>query len=382
MPRILIAAILTLLFAPAPAAAQPLADDSFIAGYATALVERGMELCGIDLVVGDGHVTATTPPLPAGRKPELQALLSGIDGVRSVSITVDPERSCTTTTADATPDAADTGAQAPPDPPNAHTTRMEKGGRILPKRGLFTPLAADPRWPHFSASYRYFDEDPDVKHAAAVGFGEKFSLYRNEAFGGEWELNFQAGVFGLFDLNSDSFDLVNADYLVGIPVSFRKGDVSAMARVYHQSSHLGDEFLLRGTTIANNRVNLSFEAVDALLSWDMNETWRLYGGSGYIFHHEPATLDPWMLQGGAEYRHGHLWQGRMRPVAALDVQSREESGWAPDISAKAGVELANPGLSSQRIRLMAEYYDGRNPNGQFYIRDLTYYGLGLHIYFE
>ncbi|WP_375136022.1 DUF1207 domain-containing protein [Nitrosomonas oligotropha] len=40
---------------------------------------------------------------------------------------------------------------------------------------------------------------------------------------------------------------------------------SVCARIYHQSSHLGDEFLLRKAGFAFNRVNLSYEGIDLRL---------------------------------------------------------------------------------------------------------------------
>ena len=52
------------------------------------------------------------------------------------------------------------------------------------------------------------------------------------------------------------------------------GDFTWLVRVYHQSSHLGDEYLLRNRV---DRVNLSFEVVDALVSYDPFEWLRLYG---------------------------------------------------------------------------------------------------------
>ncbi len=51
------------------------------------------------------------------------------------------------------------------------------------------------------------------------------------------------GVFQ-FDLSAPSSDLINTDYVVGVPLSWRSGGWSTRVRLYHQSSHLGDEFLL------------------------------------------------------------------------------------------------------------------------------------------
>ena len=81
------------------------------------------------------------------------------------------------------------------------------------------------------------------------------------------EFGIQAGVFAIFDLDAESLDLINADYLIGIPLVFRKGNFSNMTRIFHQSSHLGDEFLLRGR--AEKRVNLSYEAGNSIFSYNL-----------------------------------------------------------------------------------------------------------------
>jgi Protein of unknown function (DUF1207). len=69
-----------------------------------------------------------------------------------------------------------------------------------------------------------------------------------------------------------------------VPLSYRKGSLSAHLCVFHQSSHLGGEFILRNRT---NRINLSFESIDVKLSYDFDGVFRLYGGGGYIFRKEP-----------------------------------------------------------------------------------------------
>ena len=76
---------------------------------------------------------------------------------------------------------------------------------------------------------------------------------------GQWELSLRAGVFSAFDLNATSHDLGNADYLGGLYSSFPVGGWSAFDRLFHQSSHLGDEFLVRTHLQC---LNLSYEGAD------------------------------------------------------------------------------------------------------------------------
>src|SRR5204862_4550242 len=43
---------------------------------------------------------------------------------------------------------------------------------------LFEPLYADPRWPHFAASFQNFRGSEPFEWVGAVSFGESFPLYR------------------------------------------------------------------------------------------------------------------------------------------------------------------------------------------------------------
>ncbi|MEQ1637082.1 MAG: DUF1207 domain-containing protein [Methylococcales bacterium] len=106
----------------------------------------------------------------------------------------------------------------------------------------------------------------------------------------QWETGLQAGVFSDFNLGSSSSDLVNTDFIVSLYSSMRSGQFSAFGRIYHQSSHLGDEFLLRATNSKFERVNLSYEGADLKLSYELPYGIRVYGGGGGLFHKEPSVL--------------------------------------------------------------------------------------------
>jgi hypothetical protein len=266
--------------------------------------------------------------------------------------------------------------EPPGTPPPPH--EFELG--FMPRGELFTALIADPRWPHFSAAYQYYLDDPDFRNIAAVSFGETFAIYRGQAGPGWWELGLQAGVFAVFDLDASSFDLINSDYFVAAALAYRYRDFSLLGRFFHQSSHLGDEFLLRQTR--PERVNVSYEGVDAKFSYEFwNEALRLYAGAGYLFNRTPEDLDPWSTQAGVEVR--SPWPGPQagwRPIGAVDVQNREENGWATDVSIRAGVEFSGV-LAPRNLQVLLEYFSGHSPNGQFYRNTVDYLGLGLHVHF-
>ena len=168
---------------------------------------------------------------------------------------------------------------------------------LLPVGHLFQPLLADPRWPHFSAAYRYYFGDRDLMHVGAVSFGETI----------------EAGVFAVFQMDQPSKDLFNADYFAALYGAWRSGPVSTLGRMFYQSSHLGDEFLLRTRT---ERVNLTYESVDLKLSYDLPWGFRAYGGGGYLFDQEPADLLPWSVQGGVECCPNLTFHGQRSSIRA------------------------------------------------------------------
>jgi hypothetical protein len=267
--------------------------------------------------------------------------------------------------------------------PETETLILPTG--LLPTGHLFKPLIADPRWAHFSASYRsYQNNNFDGKNVASVSFGETIPFYRS-TFGQsnvQWETGVQAGVFSDFNLDSASKDLVNTDFIASIYSSMRAGRFSSFTRLFHQSSHLGDEFLLSKIHTKFQRVNLSYEGLDTKLSYDLPYGLRIYGGGGGMFDREPSTLKPWMAQYGVEFR--SPWRldfAAMRPIIAADIKNFQENNWNTDLSARAGFEFENLAVLGRKLQILAEYYNGYTPSGQFYKNKIEYLGVGLHYHF-
>lgn len=264
----------------------------------------------------------------------------------------------------------------------------------LPHGDVFCPLAADPKavrsfatWQRARATLvnpttaRAFDTDVGaVGIADAIGLGRWNGERPNDGV----QLSLEAGVFAQFDLRSASFDLLNADYVVGLPLTFRRGAVSGRARVYHQSSHLGDEFLLRPTDPRLERENLSFEAAELILSIDAGAL-RLYGGGEYLVNRNPDVLAQTVAHGGAEWRPASTLFSlgsiaTVRPIALVDVKIADDQRSRPATSAMAGFDIArrrDDDTTGRRWMIVAHYYTGPSPYGQFYRDDIRYYGVGF-----
>lgn len=366
------AAALWLLVLPAAAGAEGVAAD-YLEGYARAVLdlqfpERKLEIAAAH---DDGRlVLIDTQCAPPDAREAVEAAFAATGqfarvtwqdnpacapGVAAGLATIAPAAS-----EEAEPAAETAGNQQP----------LVLAVQALPVDDLFKPLIADPRQPQFSIKYHSYNAREGF-NAASVSFGDYFG-FASGFLGsrGVSQIGLQGAVFAVFNLDSDSFDLVNADYWIGIPVSYRRGPWSFLTRIYHQSSHLGDEFLLGNPDL--ERINLSYEDWEVLASYDWRN-WRLYGGGGAILHSEP-DLDPWHAQIGLEYRRPGFFRN-WQLVGAVDWQTSQEQEWKRNRSYQVGFAFDR---QSREIRLMLEYYRGFSPNGQFYDERLEYTGLGIY----
>jgi hypothetical protein len=352
-------------------------EDAYIAGYAASILERDFKLERPAISVKNGVIKLEEEALKNTDRIKVMEALSRVPGVTGVGIGEHNGKSISSPLMHSA--ALDKESQQL----NEDTAALKTG--IFPDGHLFKSLFADPSWPHFSVAYHnYTSGDFDGTNIATVSFGETIPFYRQnmgilQRFNSQWEVGIQGGVVSDFNLDASSSDLVNTDFVGALYSSMRIGDFSAFSRVFHQSSHLGDEFLLRTRL---ERVNLSFEGIDLKLSYDLPVGFRLYGGGRGLFHKEPESLKVWSAQYGIEFR--SPWRmdfGGMRPIAGADFKNFEENDWSTDISARAGVEFENMQVLGRKFQILAEYFNGYSPSGQFYNEKIEYIGLGAHFHF-
>jgi uncharacterized protein DUF1207 len=246
----------------------------------------------------------------------------------------------------------------------------------FPASDVFRPLIADPAEPRFFVSALALKTPTDRLTIGSVGFGGSFGLYRWPGEGSVegWQVSIFGATDSQFDLHQDSKDLINTDFRVGFPLTYKHGRFSARARIWHQSSHLGDEFILSGN--APQRINLSIESVDFVLAWE-GGGWRSYAGGYYLLHSSEDIEKRPGLHAGLDYAGRAPLLGDGRLVGGVDVKWFDELNWRPGVSVKLGLEFGRPYPQRRGITVVLEAYDGFSPFGQFYRSDIKYYGLGL-----
>ncbi len=359
MRQILCAGVTLFCLAPLPAAAaqQPVASADYTRGYAQAVLDR--DFPQLALSTEDGAKPGSVIVVSRGCLPAMQQLAISKALLGKTIARVDWQMTCPSAGVVKTPTV---------------TQDKEKPTEIdvepLPPGPIFKPLLVDPREPRFSVNYQRHRIEALSFDAADIAIGQYFGFAEGERGDGRYQIGLQGGVFALFNQDSDSFDLINADYLIGMPISWWRHAWSARARLYHQSSHLGDEFLLGNPGV--DRINLSYEVVDGLLSHEWRR-WRLYGGGGAVVHSDP-DLKRGLAQFGAEYILGTIKDG-LDMTIGVDLKGSAEQDWAVNQSYRSDVSFAR---STREVRLMLQHYRGYSPNGQFFTERLSYTGLGVY----
>jgi len=257
---------------------------------------------------------------------------------------------------------------------NEHITKT-----VFPIGELFEPLVADVKEAQFSTGLHQTNSSGQLGHftAAVVSYGESFGLMRWQTTSGhQWQLSLTGAIFAQFNMDSPSWDLINADYAIGLSTTHRRGAVSYRLLGLHQSTHLGDEYLL--SEASPERINFSMEFLEGLVSYEWS-MWRIYGGGAYLLHIEPSSVDNIALQYGMEFHdtQSRLFNGRW--IGGVNLSMFEGNNWKPDITAKVGLEFGRPGSGNRRIRVMLEGYKGHSPFGQFFDVRITSYGLSIYL---
>lgn len=232
-----------------------------------------------------------------------------------------------------------------------------------PANEVFPRLLADPRQVQLSASY-YRLRGRDVSDA---GLGHAWGLGRWR--GGEdqsllWQLDVEGMAYSRFHVKGGVNEFETVDFLVALPLTLRRGDVSFKGSLFHESSHLGDDHIRR---TGNTGFRYSTEGTRLLAALEPHRMARVYGGGTYLLHAVPVQ-DKATVQAGVELMSDDLrWTKRMpiRVYVGQDVQWRQRVGWNPDSRTVGGLKFGIKD-GSRALRAQAGYFTGHSPFSQFF----------------
>lgn len=209
---------------------------------------------------------------------------------------------------------------------------------------------------------------------AEVALGENFPVVMLQ--GGERPIALGLGsqVYARFSLSDPKSALISHDWVVGVNATAVLGRWDLTVELYHESSHLGDEY---GDRFGVRRIDWTRE-VGTVWAGYTRGGWRFSASTSYVLLDELRLARPGFAVavdwGGRSPRRAP--DGRLRPLAAIYSEANAATDWRVSTSLRAGVVM--PSRSSGRemsVALIA--HDGLSTQRQFFRAESRYVGLEL-----
>jgi hypothetical protein len=249
--------------------------------------------------------------------------------------------------------------------------------RIFPRVSSFELPEASPRVHGIVGrllSARRGESDFGRETEAEVGLGENFPVLALRRGPRPITLGFGTQVYGRFSLGDRKSALISNDWVVGLNTTAALGAWTVTGEIYHESSHLGDEY---GDRFGASRLDWTREVASAWVSYGAGPV-RVTGNLSYVLIDE-LDLDRPGAALAADFEGrpiGSLLGGRVRPVGGVFFEGAAATSWRISTSAKLGVAVAAPG-SGRGIGIALLAHDGLSTQRQFYRRESRYVGVEL-----
>jgi len=249
--------------------------------------------------------------------------------------------------------------------------------RIFPHVASFELPQASPRVHGMVGrliSARRGESDFGREPEAEVGVGENFPVVALRRGPRPVTLGFGTQVYGRFSLGDRKSALISNDWVVGINTTAVLGAWRLTGEIYHESSHLGDEY---GDRFGASRLDWTREVAGAWLTYGSGPL-SVTGNLSYVLIDE-LDLDRPGAALAADWEgrpFGTFLGGRVRPVGGVFFEGTAATSWRISSSAKLGVAVAG-GMGGREVGIALIAHDGLSTQRQFFRRESRYFGAEL-----
>lgn len=183
-------------------------------------------------------------------------------------------------------------------------------------------------------------------------------------------------VYGRFSLDDSKTALISVDWVAALNTTAQLGALAVTMQLYHESSHLGDEYEDR---FQAERVDWSREVVAGWATYGTGN-WRLTGGASYVLY-DGLSLPKAEAAIGVDFGGGRhrILARTVEPVLGLYVEAAAATRWRLSNSAKLGLEFRGR-QGTRRVGLAIIAHDGLSTQRQFFREESQY--LGLEVRFD
>jgi hypothetical protein len=207
-----------------------------------------------------------------------------------------------------------------------------------------------------------------------VILGENFPLLALQRGPRPIVLGIGSQAYGRFSLDDSKSALISLDWVASLNTTALVGPWALTLQLYHESSHLGDEY---ADHFGAGRLDWTREVVAAWATYDAG-TLHLTGGASYVLDDGLNLPRPAAALGIDFVGHrGRASAHAVQPVIGLFTEATSATQWRLSNSAKLGLTVSRPGRPELGVAIIA--HDGLSTQRQFFREESRYIGLEVRV---
>jgi len=264
-------------------------------------------------------------------------------------------------------------SQRPAMPPVVEPLAEAWSWQILPDGLIYRSYLAGVKESRFAGHFFHEDERGWLLDAT---LGGRVAILRygttNPIAPEGWQLDLEGAAMPRLDLERE-WDLVSADFRIGVPLTYGVGPWQYKFAYYHLSSHLGDEEIIATGSFAN-RINFARDVLVLGVSYYATPSLRIYAEAGWAFFISGGS-QPWEFQFGLDYSPAAPTTIRGAPFFAINGHLREEVDFGGNLVVQTGWQWR--GVTGHLFRVGLHYFNGQSNQFEFFRQHEQQIGLGL-----
>lgn len=245
------------------------------------------------------------------------------------------------------------------------------------KRITNTQIYLDPLEPQIQGSMVRFPQETNNYLYIPFTIGGTTSIVsKAKTETDKWEIAGGLAVFTQFEWKTVAGEwqrnLINADYKASLMFNRTMNSHTFRVRLFHISSHLGDDYIIRNAIRFYIPNPVNYEQLDVTWFEQLNKSIRWYGNIG-------SVVRPGSIRKPLSFQSGFLIDKQLANRAlgfsgALDVKVYQQNQFTPNWRLAAGPSW----FLADRLpmRVLAEFYTGHLPYSVYESKRVQWFGIG------
>lgn len=177
-----------------------------------------------------------------------------------------------------------------------------------------------------------------------------------------------------FDENTLRGGLLNTDFKASGFLFAAKNQHVFRLQLFHISSHLGDDYLLRNGVFEGNDKSVNYEQIDVTYAF-RKDHFDIYGGLGMVITGN-AYRDRFMTQMG--FQANIPWKNNLDFSFGSDLKLYEENDFKPDVHTALGISIKKE--YEHQVNFSIDSYVGSLPYSTLDFGNVFWIGLSTRVY--